>query len=104
MDIKRIDMETMKLWEILAEQIDNRRPIPNFGFVVSSDEKLATEVVRKRARYFTLRLIEEILPTPSNMIGLLYAKYLALKDIEIVPGIKEKPTYFEGVLQYTSDM
>ena len=96
----RLWEDTMKLWEITIDHAI-------FGYVICCEEKLARDTVGKSVRYFTLRLVEEIQPTTSNMVGLLYAIYLKVKDKELEKRdfgpADVKPVYFESVLNYISD-
>ena len=107
----RLWEDTMKLWEITIDRYIDGRPVREnnaiFGYVICCEEKLARDTVGKSVRYFTLRLVEEIQPTASNMVGLLYARYLKVKDKELEKRdfgpADVKPVYFESVLNYISD-
>lgn len=107
-------LQTMKLWEVRARrQIIYHRLInmdPNDfvidSYIIASDEKLANDIIRKNGRHFELVLLEEMEPSTSNMIGVLYARYLKIKDIELKPyGSGDSvPRYFESVLKYSNDL
>lgn len=101
-----MEIETMKLWNVISQHPLGHRMDIQPLYVVASDIKYATMAVSKRIRYFRLELMEEMTPTYSNMVGLLYARYLEIKDMDISPSIDgdRKPVYFESVLRYNNDI
>jgi hypothetical protein len=97
----------MKLFEIIDDTPEGIRRYgrpqrPIYKYVIAPDLDLAQRVVANSIRYFKLKLTEEIPATTSNMIGVLYTRYLIEKDQEISNG-DPIPRYFETVLNYSKD-
>lgn len=110
-------LETMKLWNIVFQEnagLYGRvigggagrpgRPNAIVNCVIATDHRYAQLAVNRNYRRFTLDLVEEMEPTQSNMIGLLYTKYLSVKDRELEEiDDSGRPVHFESVLAGYSD-
>lgn len=101
------DLQSMKLYHVVKRDVLTPNPLYN-TFITAQDIETSRIIITQRYNVplvlYDLVMVEELKPTTSNMMGLLYYTYLTRRRDEEERYGSYSPRRFESVLSFSKMM